>query len=520
MTRLSPASLERALGILLAEGDTDIFPPAFEYRAIKHHWSVMESFLTKVDLETWPVRPHRTALSPKGRLGFRVATQLDPLDSLLYTAMVLELGADIEAARQPESVVLSYRFEPDRAAHRLHKTQPGFGTFRQESLSRAPAGGFVLMTDVADFFPRLYLHRIENALAKVAGSNLAIAKAAARFVKEWNHSVSYGIPVGPAASRLIAECTLCDIDELLVAEKADFIRFSDDFRFFVEDEQSALAILSKLAESLHESQGLTLNEAKTRLVPSDEFKTRFKRGEEDEEDEELVAGFEDLAVKLGISEYELPAFEDLEEEDQERVEALNVMNMLERRLHAGGGVDLGMVRFLLRRMADLGLPDENDIVLGALDTLRPLFGEAIQALQAQHGLDDGDRHALGDRLLELLEQPARASLDYYAAWVFRTFSEDPGWNHRDRLVRLVPKYGRGMGATELIGALSTQGADAWFRKERRRFSSMDPWERRAFLSGVACLGKDERDAFYRSVKKAIDPLEKAIIQWVNDGKPS
>src|SRR5438105_3842827 len=100
--RLHPSSLDFALAHIEARGDTDIFPSLFEYQAIRQAWDAsLRAALAGEDLSTWTVRPARRCLAPKTRLGLRIATQLDPLDTIVATGLVYELGEDLEGVRLP-----------------------------------------------------------------------------------------------------------------------------------------------------------------------------------------------------------------------------------------------------------------------------------------------------------------------------------------------------------------------------------------------------------------------------------
>ena len=59
-------------------------------------------------------KDYRTAITPKNRLGFRVSTQLDPLDSIIYTAVIYAIQDLIEESRIPVSLnkVFSFRLKP------------------------------------------------------------------------------------------------------------------------------------------------------------------------------------------------------------------------------------------------------------------------------------------------------------------------------------------------------------------------------------------------------------------------
>ena len=115
MLQLQESSLDWALAHALKHGDTDVFPLPFEYEAIKCDWGQLKPYLAKQNMRDWEVRPVRTLLSAKARYGFRVVTQFDPLDFLLFAAVIKEIGSEMEPFRVPnaQNIVFSYRFLPN-----------------------------------------------------------------------------------------------------------------------------------------------------------------------------------------------------------------------------------------------------------------------------------------------------------------------------------------------------------------------------------------------------------------------
>ncbi len=111
MLKLRKASLEWALAHVQAYGDTDVLPVPFEFAAIAHDWDSVRNFLQEHDPLAWIVRPSRSLLAPKMKYAFRSVTQLDPLDFLIFAALVREIADDIEAqrVRADKKVVFSYR---------------------------------------------------------------------------------------------------------------------------------------------------------------------------------------------------------------------------------------------------------------------------------------------------------------------------------------------------------------------------------------------------------------------------
>ena len=84
MLRLQSASLDWALKHIEKYGDTDIFPVPFEFQAIREFWdSDIKPWIRSMNLLEWELRPYRRLLTPKNRYGFRISTQLDPIDSII-----------------------------------------------------------------------------------------------------------------------------------------------------------------------------------------------------------------------------------------------------------------------------------------------------------------------------------------------------------------------------------------------------------------------------------------------------
>ena len=304
MLCVAQKSLNSALKHIENYGDTDVFPIPFEYAAIRAGWKAsVRPYLVRRDLHDWQVRPMRPCLSPKHRFGFRVSMQLDPLDAVLYTALVYEVGGDLEESRVPalKQVVYSYRFKPDNSG-RMYDPRWGYDGFRRRSQQLADSGDYshVVVADIADFFPRIYSHRLENALREATKQSDHVT-AIDKFIDQWNFSVSYGIPIGTAASRLLSEITIHDVDEALLSEGQNFCRFSDDYRIFCTDERAAYEVLSFLANALFENHGLTLQQHKTEILPADAFRARYLGGEHVAERKSLAERFEDILATIGIT---------------------------------------------------------------------------------------------------------------------------------------------------------------------------------------------------------------------------
>lgn len=87
------------------------------------------------------------------------------------------------------------------------------------------------MADIADFFAHIYIHPVETAL-DLATNRSPEAYFLLRMISNWNAFVSYGLPVGLADSRIIAEATINDLDKALSSAGRQYCRYSDDIRIF------------------------------------------------------------------------------------------------------------------------------------------------------------------------------------------------------------------------------------------------------------------------------------------------
>ena len=178
-------------------------------------------------------------------------------------------------------------------------------------------------------------------------------KALKNLIAHWAGSYSYGLPVGSAASRLIAEITISDIDEILLSEDVKYVRYSDDFRIFCNSEAEAYKSLTLIANSLLNNHGLTLQQNKTKIVSVDIFRKIYLKENEKREIETLSERFYDLLAEMGIQDtYEEVNYNTLKPQYQQAIDELNLKRILYEQIN-DEEPDLSLVKFLLRRLGQL-----------------------------------------------------------------------------------------------------------------------------------------------------------------------
>ena len=113
--KINEESIKWALKSLESMGDSDLFARPFELSIIKKLGDTASSRIASLDISDFGYGPSRRFIVPKDDLSYRTASQLDPLNSVILTALIYEYGELIESKRRSkdEKKVFSYRFAPE-----------------------------------------------------------------------------------------------------------------------------------------------------------------------------------------------------------------------------------------------------------------------------------------------------------------------------------------------------------------------------------------------------------------------
>lgn len=517
--QLKEPELDWALKHALELGDTDIFPDVFEFQAISDDWVNIKKSIQAIDILDWKVKPFRRCLVPKHRFGFRISTQLDPLDFLVFTALIIEIGKKLEAVRVPaiDNIVHSYRFAPNADGH-MFSDQYTYQSFQKTSqmICDRSASSHVVIADIADFFPRLYTHRIDNALDSALGIGHMHAKALKDLIAHWAGSYSYGIPVGSAASRLIAEVTIADIDQILLSEGITYVRYSDDFRIFCKSEAEAYKALTLIARSLLENHGLTLQQNKTKIISVEVFKKIYLKENEKRELETLSERFYDLLAAMGIKDtYEQIKYDTLPTEYQKAIDELNLENILREQINEEEP-DLSLLKFLLKRLGQIGDTDVVGLIFDNFNKFVPVIRETIEYLLKLNTLPLKQKVELGEKIINLYrdENSTASHLEYSRMYMLRPFALDGEWNSDAQYIQLFnDALDDDFSKREILLAMGRSKKDFWFRGRKSYWQQMTPWLRRAFIYAASCLPSDEYKHWIRGIDGNLNDMERAIANW-------
>lgn len=515
-TTLSPKTIEWTLEHFSRHSDTDIFPKPFEFQAIYHHKDDFVKRLSKQDIFQWNTKTYRRCLVSKQRYGFRIATQLDPLDMIYYFCLFLEAGEEIENSRvkRDRNISFSYRFSPNNDDYNVFDREVNFSGFQEYCHELANKYPYAVITDIADYYPRIYFHRLENALTAALPTLPNHSKAILKLVKGWCQNVSYGIPVGNNPSRLLAEIVIDDIDRTLLAEGITFTRYVDDYRIFCKSKQEAYKCLASLANALFNSHGLTLQAQKTKILTSDKFIDQILETPVQKEINSLVSEFDAIIDGLGlVNPYDLIDYWDLSPEYQEQIDSLNLENLLYEQLKKDE-IDIPTTKFLINRLGQLQNTEPINEILKSIDDLHPVLPEIIRYLSdIEDCLTPEKRIEIGALLLEKLQDSILSNLEFNKMQIMSIFAKSNKWGNSERLARFYSFESDAFFRRKVLLALGKSGQDFWLRTKKVNLDQMAIWDKRAFLYAASCFPKDERKHWYNAVKNARSELEKYIIEW-------
>jgi Reverse transcriptase (RNA-dependent DNA polymerase) len=510
--RLTEVELDEALHFIESHGYAHYFPDPFEIEALRHSWDKIKTILSKLNLLNYSPRPPLKLTAPKQKFAVRPIKLCDPVDTILFTALALRLSPSIEIARVPRSqrIVHSFRLSKTRSGHfeLVSEWDQWVAAIRE----REETHEYAAKADIVDFFPRVYLHRLENALSATTHSEYD-TRALMRFLETWADGTSYGIPIGPKICIILAECLLIEVDDFLRSHGLNFIRYVDDMVFFGKTSKECLQALYILAERLEQTQGLSLNMAKTKILRTEALVVQAT------DPDDVNASLRNRVIEdvFGGDPYNEVDYDDLDQDQKALLDSVNAQKLLEGAL-SEDLVDLPMVTFVLNMLASLRRPEHIDIVLENLDRLLPVSDTVARFIGVFDALDVTSRMKIGSRLLSYI-QGAEFVPDFQAMWLLQPFAESSGWNgqtdlrniardHKNRYVRRQ--------ATLALGLIADRSA---LLDLKSSIDDSKDWEWRAILRACHDLPIDERRAFFsklaRSVEWKVETLtDKATIEYI------
>ncbi|MBX3359439.1 MAG: RNA-directed DNA polymerase [Phycisphaeraceae bacterium] len=456
-------------------------------------------------------------LVPKSQGGFRVATQLDPLDALLYAAMGYEAAAKIEDSRVPadKRVACSFRLSPQSTGDLFVANADGWKDFQEHSgqLAKHRSCDFVALADISDFYNQIYHHRLNNSLA-AAMVPAPRPDSVEAFIGRFTAQQSRGIPVGPSTSILLAEACLSDVDHRLIHCGFNHTRYVDDFRIFCKSEAEAVHALHEITHYLFTAHRLSLQAHKTRIVLAKDFiRQELVEPEEREnaakisQGKRLIERAMDAAAYAGL---EVDEDEILEAKEQEivRKALLSTFKSCVRK----PPIHLGLGRYVLRRASSLRIRALLRPVVEHLPILTPVFREVIHYFDRIW--NDEVRDVLSSALPDFLSKDSQGWLPFVRDWTLWLAAKRQFLPSKTAIQLADDSKPTLVGCRYRALLAGCYGEVDWVRDQKERWMNAGPWERRAILWAGSALPRDERRAWLEPVTRSLDLTDAAIAKRV------
>ncbi len=511
---LSNEALDWALTHIDHFGDTDIFPTPFEYRAIRHDWNGVKGFLSKIDLTTYQTRSYIRCLIPKPAGGYRVAIQLDPLDTIIYTAMVYECAETVEKARSAKNIACSYRVKLGGNGELFEPGNAWQDVFNKTSLEYAQSGAFqfVVLADVSDFYNQIYHHRLTNNL-EVAKIPVIRAQNIENFLFNLSgRHHSRGVPVGPSASILLAESCFIDVDQFLTNNGYIHTRYVDDFRIFCRSRSEAHNALHDLSEYLYTSHRLSLQSNKTMILSIAEF-LQNELGDPEQLENQAKTQRINVILNQIIQETGYMFFqEDLDPKDVHQIALETIAELFQSTMQIIP-LPLGLARYVLRRARTTGAAIIQKQVLENLEILAPVFRDAILYLLKTARPNSIEN--IGTALMGFLENSNIAFTPYLRMWCMNAFITKSELADLQCSMKVAKSLVDPFRVRYMALIAREHGTLAWVRANKENWNNHSPWETHAILWAGKIFGSDERNHWLdRIAKQQQDPLIQAIAKAV------
>jgi hypothetical protein len=462
-------------------------------------------------------------LAPKSNGTFRIAHQLDPIDSIIYTALIRELCETVENYRIPESakIACSYRIKPDLEGSFFPK-ETGWDVFisRSNELANKYRSGYVIVADIVDFYNQIYTHRIRNLIEEAGKGTLdEQAKIMDNFLLGLNNKTSRGIPVGPAPSIILSELIMASIDNKILTHTKDFVRYVDDIRIFFANREDAVFVLHELTHYLHSFHRLVLSGEKTKIHAMKKFREEFLRNEAKEENVAIMAKADKMAHKKidnllnYVSPYDSFDYDEEYEKalkeimDEEKFQLLsNTYYELFKKSINSSPIDFILIRHILRKSKRYRIKKLVSMVLDNFERLLPVIREVVIYLNAVINDEVISRRK---KKFEIILSAHYMGLPFVNLWISYLLQ-----NKRLSRINLPINY-------EVIQSIRDKALIAlrrqdttWVRNFRDNIGVLGPWEKRAVLYSSSILSSDEMTSWVSISAASGDIVDKSISSYL------
>jgi len=216
---------------------------------------------------------------PKKDFTFRHGSVPEIIDRIYYQALcnAIALKVDSNLTRIEDKVLFSYRLSDKKNDEYMFiESSKAYNDFisYQNLLCESNDYQYVLETDIADYFERIYHHNLIQLLEGF-DCDYEIVEAIAKLLRKWNEGVSYGIPQSLWPSYLLGNSFLHELDIAMIRDDIKYVRYVDDIRVFCKSKEIAKRELMRIDQIIR-PLGLNLQPSKTNIYEKKAFCDRIR----------------------------------------------------------------------------------------------------------------------------------------------------------------------------------------------------------------------------------------------------
>lgn len=522
-------NFKKALSNIIRHGDTDVFPFPFERHLFeeknKESLKLLEEYHKDLD-KALNQSPALTLvkLSQVGYYGFRQVTLIEPFWNAYFLGLVISLAEKIEVKRIPESEkkVFSYRFQWDESKGSLFK-ETSWIDYKKQCVEYASSFPFILQTDISNFYPRINHHKLENELKRV-DSATDVPSRIIKLLSQFSGTISYGLPVGGPAARILAELALNHTDFHLNSRGLTFCRYADDYTIFCNSESDAYKTLILLSEKLSNDQ-LGLQKDKTKIMTSDEFIEIHHfldpkpQDDEDSDDEQKL-----LNLSIRFDPYSATAQDDYAAL-KEAVRELDIVGILSREVNKTR-IDQTVTKQAINAIKAISEDDQVQAIKILLDqnnliTLSPVFTTIMRAVRSIYDeMNDEGKDLIDNRLLDLfIGDGYLTKIEMNLNYIIQILSLRYSSNKETLFIKLFESETNHLLKRQIIVAMTNWNCHYFLVDVKNQFNTLTTWERRSVINASYFLG-DEGKHWRDHIKNTLSNEEKIVRDWCLDRKNS
>lgn len=342
------------------------------------------------------------------------------------------------------------------------------------------------------------------------------------ILQDLSGNVSYGLPVGGNAARILAEAVLVNLDQMLNTSSIKFCRYVDDYILFANSKDEAYKILNYCANFLLNNEGLSLSKNKTHIMTQAEFVTYVEatlKGTDDESPNNDRESF--LKLHIYYDPYSSTADADYLDL-KEKISKHDIVNLIKSEVKKSK-VHQAFSKQLFKAVSLLEGEQLNAafrIIPANIDSsLYPVFSNVMNLAYNKLNECDSDVKDLFITIISRLVKSDSYVIESEnnAAYVCRILSLEKSertaqaleklWRRNKPLIRL-----------NCIYAMINLNHYAWLSDKKQFYVNFTDSEKRAFIAASFFLG-DEGQHWRQSKKKGFNEFEIITRDWVSTKEP-